>query len=170
MRRNRHCHSIKHQSQGQRIKKRPQGIVCSCSSPRTLVNQHCMLKRQHWRDHGFKRSGEHCESKGKVNVTTFSSTRHQVFFLILLHTFFEGINWRKGKGLKDLVNCQHCILIEKTSNFFKQLVSCVSHSKPFLGHLAFILKLLASLPNWCIVCCTTTKGVHVLQVTSLDFE
>jgi hypothetical protein len=50
------------------------------------------------------------------------------------------------------VSCQHCILTEKTSSLFEQLVSCVSHSNPFLGLLAFILKRLASLPNWCIIC------------------
>lgn len=121
MRRNERCQSFKHQSQGQRIKKRHQGIVCSCSSPRTLMNQHCMLKCQHQRDQGFKRSREHSELGGRMNVTTLSSTKHQVSFLKLTRTFFEGINWRKGKGLKDLVNYQHCILIEKTSNFFKTI-------------------------------------------------
>jgi hypothetical protein len=76
----------------------------------------------------------------------------EVLFPELTRTFFEGLNWRKAGGPEDLVSCQHCILTEKTSSLFEQLVSCVSHSNPFLGLLAFILKRLASLPNWCIIC------------------
>jgi ubiquitin-conjugating enzyme E2 Q len=76
----------------------------------------------------------------------------EVLFPELTRTFFEGLNWRKAGGPEDLVSCQHCILTEKTSSLFEQLVSCVSHPNPFLGLLDFILKRLASLPNWCIVC------------------